>query len=345
MFLIIVLRTGVNTTPLLEAPRDCLAPNPLMPNMMIMNTFKRRGKGHQRHVLRTARNDFETSVIPMDGVAILNGVLTRTAPLIEAVPEKLRNHLWLYRSTSRQNRDVICALSESHLRIRIRVFVDRHQLRDDHGQTLIPAPQRLRKTMEARLWGLSNGDLAAVAAAVGHTPEVADQHYLRLTEDMKTAAAQFVGLALSETLRGNGDAQVSMPWSITTTIQNTPVGRCANALHGRRAPRNGVDPCDRFTECMTCPTFVVVGTVKDLHRLFSFQRFLLAEIEYTRAPDQDDWHDHRRKLIELIDRFTAVKFPGLVVSEAKSLAMKNPHPFWAVRMKAVETNNGERRHG
>jgi hypothetical protein len=74
-FLVIALRTGINTTPLLEAARDCLSPNPFMPNMMVMRTFKRRGKGRQVNPLRLSDERLGTTVVPMDGVAVLQGVI------------------------------------------------------------------------------------------------------------------------------------------------------------------------------------------------------------------------------------------------------------------------------
>ena len=332
-FLVVALRTGINTTPLLEATRDCLSPNPLMPNMMVMRTFKRRGKGHQSNPMRQPDDHHGTAVVPMDGVAVLRGVLARTEQLSTEAPPKIRNRIWLYRSRSRHTPGALFALSQSALNVRIQWFARRHGLMGDDGKHLTPTPNRLRKTMEAKLWALSGGDLMAVAAAIGHTPDVADQHYLSLTEDIKADAARFVGLALPEILRGNKTVQVSMPVSIRTTVQNTPVGKCANSLTGKHAPHNGKDHCDRFTECLTCPTYVVVGSVKDLHRLFSFQLFLASEIEYMSAPELASWRDHKRELIGLIDRFTTARFARSVVEEAKALAIKTPHPFWAARMR------------
>lgn len=339
-FLVIALRTGINTTPLLEAARDCLAPNPFMPNMMVMRTFKRRGKGHQANPLRKTKDDLGTSVVPMDGVAILQGVIARTEQLVATAPPNLRDRIWLYRSRSRRAQGVMFALSQNSLQAGIQKFVERHGLLGDDGTPLTPTPNRLRKTMESKLWRLSDGDLIAVAAAIGHAPNVADQHYLSLTDEMKAEAARFVGLALPEVLRGNETGQVSMPVSIRKTVQNTPVGRCASSLNGKHAPKNGIDHCDRFTECLTCPTYVVVGSVRDLHRLFSFQLFLRAEIEYMVAPDLAQWREHKRALIDLIDRFTAAKFALSVVDEAKSLANSAPHPFWAARMRTVSGASG-----
>ena len=343
-FLVIALRTGINTTPLLEATRDCLTPNPFIPNMMVMRTFKRRGKGQQANPMRQSDGNLGTTVVPMDGVAVLRGVIARTEHLCAEAPPKIRDRIWLYRSQSRKVHGELLALSENSLRVGIRKFVLRHGLLGDDGKPLAPTPTRLRKTMAAKLWKLSDGDLIAVAAAIGHSPDVADQHYLSLTEDMKVDAARFVGLALPEIFRGKGAVQSSMPVSIRKTVQNTPVGKCASSLDGKNAPKNGIDHCDRFTECLTCPTYVVVGSVKDLHRLFSFQLFLQSEIDYMVGPDMESWRDHKRELMSLIDRFTAAKFARSVVEEAKSLAITKPHPFWAARMRAVTLANG-RVHG
>ena len=339
-FLVIALRTGINTTPLLEAARNCLSPNPFMPNMMVMRTFKRRGNGHQANPLRQSDDRLGTTVVPMDGVAVLQGVIARTEHLVATAPPKIRDRIWLYRSRSRRAQGQMFALSESSLNVGIRRFVARHRLLGDDGTPLTPTTTRLRKTIESKLWRLSDGDLIAVAAAIGHTPDVADQYYLSLTDEMKGDAARFVGLALPEVLRGKEPAQAIMPVSIRRTVQNTPVGKCASSLDGKHAPKNGVDHCDRFTECLTCPTYVVVGSVKDLHRLFSFQLFLQSEIEYMVAPDLAQWRDHKRELINLIDRFTVAKFARSVIEEAKSLATGTPHPFWAARMKAVSHANG-----
>lgn len=340
-FLVIALRTGINNSPLLEASRNCLSPNPLMPTLMVLRTFKRRGRGHQAQPLRAQADGMDTSVIPMDGVAVLKSVIARTENLVKEAPPGLQDRLWLYRSGSPRNAGQVMALSDGQLASCIRDFGKRHRLVGDDGNPFTPSPQRLRKTVESKLWQLSDGDLIAVAAAIGHTPKVADYHYLRLTDDMKADAARFVGLALPEILRGNNsEGKTSMPMSIRNTVQNTPVGRCANSEYGKLAPKNGVDHCDRFTECLTCPTYVVVGSVKDLHRLFSFQEFMRAEIEYMSAPDMEEWREHRRNLIDLVDRFTSARFSASVVSAAKAMAATSPHPFWAARIRTVFNRSG-----
>ena len=67
LMLIVAMRTGLNATPLMELSRDCLKPHPFMPNMMLLHSVKRRGKGAQAQSVRqTALHDIRTT-IRMDG--------------------------------------------------------------------------------------------------------------------------------------------------------------------------------------------------------------------------------------------------------------------------------------
>ena len=101
LMLIVGMRTGINITPILEMKRDCLAPHPFMPNLMLVRTFKRRGKGAQSTSLRqTHIHDFAAS-IPMDGVAVLKKALEMTQVLVPSAPESIKDRVWLYRSSQR----------------------------------------------------------------------------------------------------------------------------------------------------------------------------------------------------------------------------------------------------
>lgn len=76
--------------------------------------------------------------------------------------------------------------------------------------------------MESKLWHLSDGDVIAVAAAVGHGPDAAAHHYLQLSDDMKAVAANFVGLALLEipgqvrSVLGHQEYQMKFHFSFAT---------------------------------------------------------------------------------------------------------------------------------
>ncbi len=332
LLLLIGMRSGINATPLLEMKRDCLSPHPFMPNLMLVRTFKRRGKGAQSTTLRQTDIHDQTSPIPMDGVAVLRRALEMTQELAVNTPESIKDRLWLYRSAQRGqgNGQTLCLTMGTMAEI-TREIVKRHALHADDGTPLRVTLGRLRKTMENRLWKLSNGDLLAVSAVMGHTPQVADNHYLRLDEQTKVEGAKFIGLALPAKLRG-------------AHLVPTPTGSCNDSLHGARAPKDGATHCTEFTHCLGCPSYVIVGSLDDLHRLFSFQRFLMAEIDYYPAADWQQWQMHHHDLIAHIDRIVSDHFTPELVTQAKERADRELHTFWELRLRQVRTHR-EARYG
>ena len=333
LMLIIAMRTGINTTPLLEMGRDCLQPHPFMPNLMLIRTFKRRGKGAQSTSIRQTQVHEITNTIQMDGVAVLKMALALTDDLARKAPETIKDRVWLYRSAQRgpKNGQTLC-IKTGNVSESIRDIVKRHGLLADDGAPLRVSFGRLRKTMENRLWRLSDGDLLTVASVMGHAPQVADNHYLRLDGRTKAEGAKFIGDALPARLRG-------------ADLLPTPVGSCKDSLHGALAPKDGSTHCAEFTHCLGCPSYAIVGAVKDLHRLFSYQQFLLFEMGYHGSDEWVEWRSHHRRLVELIDQFTRESFSLDVVEEAKAMAQKDPHPFWATRIRQSESALRERHGG
>lgn len=326
--LIIGMRSGINSTPLLEMKRDCLEPHPFMPNLMLMRTFKRRGKGAQATVLKQTQIHDLSSCIPMDGVAVLKKVLEMTKALVPSAPESIKDCVWLYRSSPRgKTKGQTLCLNTSAVSELTRTIVQRHGLLADDGTPLRVNLGRLRKTMENRLWKLSDGDLLAVASVMGHSPQVADNHYLRLDELTKAEGAKFIGEVLPAKLRGEH-------------LAATPTGSCRDSLNGKWAPKDGSTHCTDFTHCLGCPSYAIVGTVEDLYRLFSFQRFLTWEINYYVTSEWRQWQEHYRVLIAQIDQIADENFLAEMVAQAKALAETEPHPFWALRMRQSRLGRG-----
>jgi len=332
LMLIVGMRSGINTTPLLEMKRDCLGPHPFMPNLMLVRTFKRRGRGAQSTSLRqTHIHDLNASV-PMDGVAVLKKALEMTQALVPNAPESIKDRVWLYRSSLRgHSKGQTLCLNMGRVHENSKAIVQRHGLNADDGSPLRVTLGRLRKTMENRLWKLSDGDLLAVSAVMGHSLQVADNHYLRLDERTKEEGAKFIGEALPAKLRGQD-------------LVPTPTGSCKDSLQGALAPKDGATHCAEFTHCLGCPSYAIVGTVKDLHRLFSFQRFLLSEMDYYAKEEWHEWKGHHQDLIAQIDRIAVDNFFPEMVKQAKALAEKDPHPFWAIRMRQSQLSR-EARYG
>lgn len=332
LMLIVGMRSGINTTPLLEMKRDCLGPHPFMPNLMLVRTFKRRGKGAQLTSLRQTHIHDLAASIPMDGVAVLKKVLGMTQNLVAEAPDGIKDRVWLYRSSQRGDlKGQTLCLNMGRVHENTKAIVHRHGLFADDGSVLRVTLGRLRKTMENRLWKLSDGDLLAVSAVMGNSPQVADNHYLHLDERTKAEGAKFIGEALPGKLRGHD-------------LVPTPTGSCKDSLQGALAPKDGSTHCAEFTHCLGCPSYAIVGTVKDLHRLFSFQRFLMSEVGYYATDEWSEWRLHHQDLIARIDQIAYDNFIPEMVAQAKALAEKNPHSFWAIRMRQSQLSR-EARYG
>lgn len=321
--LAVAIRTGSNTTPLLEVSRDCLRPHPFLPNMMLVELIKRRGNATKLANLRYSRQNEGSLAIPMDGVALIQKALQLSEPMVgEARPEH-RNRVWLYRTQSNSMFGQVSVLTSATLASCISELVKRHNLCADDGNPLDLNLSRLRKTLEQRLWRLSGGDLIATAELMGHAPKVADTHYLSCTRKMRENAT-FVGEALpdiySQGLTGLGAGKI-----IPILPGKSPTGRCKDPYHGDKAPKNG-SPCDDFFSCFTCASYAIVGSPEDLHRLFSFYWFLEREMIQARS---NDWRVEFRNTMNLIERFTADKFDADLVAAAKARASVNPVKFWA----------------
>lgn len=321
--LAVAVRTGANPTPLLEATRDCLRPHPFLPNLMLLELFKRRGNSTRLVNLRYSKEQDGSLAIPMDGVGLIRKVHEVTQPLVVDAMAEHRDRLWLYRDGSYRRPGRIAVLTHATLAEGISALVARHDLRGDDGEPMRLNLSRLRKTMEQRLWALSGGDLISTAALMGHDPKVADSHYLQCTQKIRENAA-FVGEALADIYdKGFGDEGVA---STVPALPNiSPTGRCKDPYNGDRAPKNG-HPCDDFLSCLACTSYTVVGSPADLHRLFSFYWFLEREALRIRAAD---WRAEFRNTMNLIDRFTADKFDTDLVEAAKAYAKLTPLQFWA----------------
>ena len=330
--LAVAIRTGANPTPLLEASRNCLREHPFLPNMMLVELFKRRGNATKLVNLRYSKADEGSLAIPMDGVALLRKALQVSESLVlDATPEH-QNRVWLYRIGRRKSRGTITVLTGATVAHGIVDLIERHDLKGNDGKPLHLNLSRLRKTLENRYWAISGGDLIATAALMGHDPKVADTHYLACTQQMRENAT-FVGEALAD-IYDQGEAGRKV---IPILPGKSPTGRCKDPYNGDKAPKNG-DPCDDFFSCFACNSYAIVGSPEDLHRLFSFYWFLEREMNHART---QDWREEFRNTMNLIDRFTADKFDAQLVTDAKARAKVEPLRFWAsYTLSSVEVVHG-----
>lgn len=324
--LAIGLRTGLNKAPLVELKRAAVAEHPWLPRMGVLRSEKRRGHNSHLAVLRSSHHVETDTVVPLDGVAVLRKALESTEKIASEAPPHLKEFLWIYRSERPRDHGRIRRMSDNAYSEGLMSFVERHGLVGEGGSPLRLNSQRLRKTMENRLWMLSNGDLLAVASAMGHTPRVAGVHYLSVTPELQQKAA-IVGEALPAIFSGRALEEKRR------TYQPTPLGGCMDPVHGDKAPKNGSEACSNFMSCFECRSFAVVGADEDLHRLYSFYWYLDREKDRVTVPE---WAERYALIMQAIDDFTKSNFDGELVGRAKRRAQKTPHVFWRQLPRAEE---------
>lgn len=93
--------------------------------------------------------------------------------------------------------------------------------------------------------------------------------------------------------------------------------------------------------CLFCSSFAIVGTADELWRLFSFQMFAQAELDYLdealgreRTADGllEDLRDRYRVAIPYIDDFTQRQFARSGVAQARARTASGLHPYWQHQM-------------
>lgn len=317
--LVIALRTGRNTTPLLEMSTHCLRPHP-KENIQLLVLHKRRGSNMQRVPVRSEKSIENTAAVWTGIVRIIERVKELTLPLRPEAPDHLQDRLWVYRAqrgSKSTTKGSVVALSDGAVAIAISKLVSAYDLQDSNGRPLRINISILRQTFANRMYELLDGDLATTAIAMGNTPRVAGRHYMKPSESSERQW-KFMGQAMhEELLAGNLRA-----------TEKTPTGRCSNNKEGQFAPKNGAT-CMNFLDCLRCRNYVVTGD--DLHRLFSFYWLIVKE---RKRVEKSKWQRKYAHIIRLIDRDVIAKglhgniFQKANVDSARERARVDPHPFW-----------------
>nr|WP_315233984.1 hypothetical protein [uncultured Albidiferax sp.] len=366
--LLVAHRQGKNRTPLLEMRRDALSPG-LIPGTIRMRTLKHRNKKVRASVGRAAQiepNNILSDVQPEEEDilfnlaegAVLQQAIASSRALVSEAPAAFKQRIWLYRvertSFSTRKGSVAC-LNVKFLQNTIDNLVQRHNLQGDDGQPMRLNLSRLRKSFFDRALRVADGDMAITANLMGNTPGVAETHYPSMNEARKAEAAGFMNEEYTALMRANAQPeQTPQPQPVqvhpfkskkgqerSTLPVPTPVASCIDSIHGHHAPRDGRSHCDKFVMCLFCPSFVIVGTIEELWRLFSFQVFAKAELEYldenlgaerTADAHLEDLRDRYRVAIPYIDDFTRRQFAQSRVAMARAKTASALHSFWQHQM-------------
>jgi hypothetical protein len=322
--LVVALHTGRNATPLLEMGRKCLRPHPKDDTVFLV-LWKRRGYNTSKVAVQ-AESKAERVLEAMPSVRfnverLIRRVMALTEPLDSEAPDDLKGRVWLYRSRAKSSRDQVTSLSQTVVETAVASLVAEYGLKDSDGNPLRINIARLRKTFANRIFELTNGDLATTAAALGNTPQVADQNYLAPSEESRRNW-RFMGELLVEEL---------LTATIGSSYKENPLGRCADPVNGQFAPKREGATCMNFMNCVRCKHYAV--TAEDLYKLFSFYYRILAERS---RMDKRRWSREFAHIPRLIDDYIVAEglrrgtFKLAAVEAARERARTQPHPFWSV---------------
>jgi len=309
----IAARTGLNPTPLLELPIDCLQQHPLKPSHRLLVSFKRRGKNtHIQSIRKSETLEFIVPVKATQVSVIIDLVLTRNKEIRKQ--SKYSQFLFVGKSRGGSSRGENRRLTNRLLSLAADELMNKYKLEDDDGNPINLNVMRLRKTFANHIWELSGQDTFVSAAVLGHGMRAHNDHYLEAPLEAKKHW-NFMGKVLVESLLQAGNAT-------EVVKENTPVAGCSDNLNGDRAPKNG-SHCTSFLNCFICKNFVVTGD--DLYRVYSLYWLLVRERERIGV---HNWSRYYAHIIRIVDRQIAPQFDEKEVFQARANAKNTPHPFW-----------------
>jgi hypothetical protein len=323
ILLLMAARCGRNASALLGLTIHSLRDHPVKPDRKLLVTYKRRG--FTTHIQSFARDSKEIEgIIPAraDVARLFDLALEITVQFRQDAPQEMRDTLWCYKSESPERRGVITVLNDGSLGGNATDLVRRHKLLADDGSQLSVTVSRLRKTFERCIWDLTDGNLFATAILGGHTPSVADAHYLEAPPEAERNF-KWCGEAWVDKLRGVEESNTD---DAGAKVILTPVAHCSDSLYGKYAPKNGYDHCTNFLSCFRCPSQIVTGD--DLWRLMSFYWLLIKE---RGVIPRKRWSRIYGFVIREVDRAILPNFDKELVGKARERARTDPHPMWRDR--------------
>ncbi|MGF1728728.1 phage integrase SAM-like domain-containing protein [Photobacterium kasasachensis] len=305
--LAIGISTGMNPTPVLTLPIDCLQPHPIKANLRLLVAFKRRGNATHVVSLRQSQDVALLRSVNLNVASIIELTIERNAIVRARCDDKSR--LLVYEGRNGEAKP----LSNSDLKGVITKLIKTHDLLNDDGNPISLNMMRLRKTFVNRIWEMSGQDPLIAARHGKHTEQTANRHYWAPPPEAERNM-RFLGEVRIKDLL---EVKVSHLPKV-----NTPVSSCKDPMNGHLAPKNGT-VCTELLGCFRCKSFVV--TEDDLYRLFSFYWAVVQERDTFGVKR---WKKYLRHIIRIIDNEIAPHFDQELIEHNRQKAKSFPHPFW-----------------
>ncbi|WP_033422830.1 hypothetical protein [Hydrogenovibrio halophilus] len=314
--LAIALRSGMNTTPLLEMTTDSIQEHPLKENRKLLVLYKRRGNATHIQNLRHSTNVENVQTVLADVTVMIQHVIDMNQSLRA---ESGTDLVLSYRTTGVLNNGGITTITNSLLKTNTKKWVKEKDLKNDNGEPLQVNVSRFRKTFENSIWELSGGDPFVTAALANHSVKVSQTHYLEAPKEAEKNF-NYMGKVRTKELLSN----------VEVIENNTPVSKCSDIPNRTDKSGNKIY-CTNFLSCVRCRNMVV--TKEDLYRLFSFYWLIVYERGQIGAKR---WSKYFAHIIRIIDKDIAPQFDADYVANIKAEAQANPHPAWKHRNQLEE---------
>lgn len=315
LLLAIALRSGMNTTPLLEMTIDSIQEHPLKENRKLLVLYKRRGNNTYIQALRNSTKIKYVQSVLADVAVMIQHMIDLNQSIRT---ENNSNLVFTYRSNAMINLGEIINLNPVDLERNIKKWVKAKGLKNDNGKLLQVSVSRFRKTFENRIWELSGGDPFVTAALANHTVKISQTHYLAAPKEAEKNFHYMGKIRTQELL------------DVSIIEHNTPVSKCSDIPN--RTDKNGnTIYCTSFLSCVRCRNMVV--TKDDLYRLFSFYWLIVYERKQVGAKR---WRKYFAHIVRIIDRDIAPQFDAEYVQTIKMEAQAKPHPAWKHRNQLEE---------
>jgi hypothetical protein len=319
---LLLSKTGFNVSSILTLSRDPLVPHPFDPKREILIGIKPRARHSVKQILDK----------PSKEIAREQGAVGKNASLL--IREILATNEVLSQGGYGIDALAIYRTSDGEIRRLSNTTLNANLLKvsKDFGlqigtKILRISGARLRATFSNKVYRMS-GSFITTAKLLNHSSSInlAANTYIHHTKQDERQFS-FVGKVFEQKMRGkNSEIIQSVDLSEDPPAPealSTAVAKCSDPVNGTYAPKNG-QTCINVLECFFCEQMTVFRN--DLHRLLSF--YYAIKNEKARISIAV-WTKRFFPILQIIDSEILPQFQKSYVDEARTNAIKSPHPMWA----------------
>lgn len=310
----IAAQTYANPEALRLMRRDCMSEHVLLDRRIVVSWTKGRSNRPQR---RSFLRDRSLSV-----PNLIDRVLELTAGLVPHAPEKDRDRLFLCGGVAGSRR--VGVIPDYLMAKHVRLFAERHGLRDDCGGALALRMVGLRSTGLTLAHAALGHDLLKTQALANHasldtTRLYVDRPVVRAAQavELGRLQARFVEVVRSGSLDERPTRKNSRGSAPRIDTRNATASgfECADPLAGIAPGQKAGQPCTAWLGCFTCPNAVIPLEADTLAQLLQM-RAALSGAKSGMSPDR--WRVLYAPKLEILERDVLPRFPAALHAMASA---------------------------